>query len=132
MENGIETQLGSQFDKGIQLSGGEWQQVAFARAILRKADLLILDEPSSALDVITEENMYAVLRKRDEEKISLLVTHRLYNINKFAERAIVFKDGMIIEDDKIEKLLLQKSHFKHLVDKTKSDVKDRYFIESIN
>lgn len=118
---GLDTQLGSKFEQGVQLSGGEWQQVAFARAILRNSDLLILDEPSSALDVVTEENMYKILEKKHNEKISLLVTHRLYNITKFAERAIVFKNGMIIEDDNIEKLLSYNSYFKYLVDKTNSD-----------
>lgn len=115
---GIDTQLGSKFDKGVQLSGGEWQQVAFARALLRNSDVYIFDEPSSGLDVISEESMYKILKNNLKNTICLLVTHRLYIVNNYAERALVFQNGRIIEDDKVQNLLKYNSYYKYMYDKT--------------
>jgi ABC-type multidrug transport system, ATPase and permease components len=118
LQHDLDTQLGTQFDKGVQLSGGEWQQVAFARAIMKKSDMLILDEPSSGLDVISEGNMYAILNEVTNSTLSLLVTHRLYIADKFAQRALVFKEGKIIEDNTIEKLMSYDSYYKFMLSKT--------------
>ncbi len=127
LPQGLNTQLGSKFDKGIQLSGGEWQQVSFLRSIVKSAELYIFDEPSSALDVITEENMYRTLREYGYDSICILVTHRLYIVNDYATRAIVFQDGTVIEDDKIEKLLLRDSNYKSMLNKVKKiDLKGDY------
>lgn len=115
--NGLNTTLGSKFDKGIQLSGGEWQQVSFARTLIKEAEVCIFDEPSSALDVITEENMYRLLKERTSNSICILITHRLYIVNNYAERAIVFKDGKIVEDGKINELLIINSIYKQLQNK---------------
>lgn len=127
LPQGLNTQLGSKFDKGIQLSGGEWQQVSFLRSIVKSAELYVFDEPSSALDVITEENMYRTLREYGYDSICILVTHRLYIVNDYATRAIVFQDGTVIEDDKIEKLLLRDSNYKSMLNKVKKiDLKGDY------
>jgi len=115
--DGLNTTLRSKFDKGIQLSGGEWQQVSFARTLIKKAEVCIFDEPSSALDVITEENMYKVLKEKTGDSICILITHRLYIVNNYAERAIVFKDGNIVEDGEIRELLIRNSIYKQLQNK---------------
>lgn len=114
----LDTQLGTQFDKGIQLSGGEWQQIAFTRAIIKNMDMLVLDEPSSALDVMLESKMYDILCEDTKNIISLLVTHRLYIADRFAKRAIVFRNGRIIEDDTIERLMAYNSYYKSMLNKT--------------
>lgn len=114
----IDTQLGTQFDKGVQLSGGEWQQVAFTRAIIKKSDMLIMDEPSSSLDVISEGKMYNLLNEITNNVMCLLVTHRLYIADRFAERALVFKNGEIIEDNTIEQLMRYDSYYKFMHSKT--------------
>ena len=111
--------MGSKFDKGIQLSGGEWQQVSFVRTLIKNAEVCIFDEPSSALDVITEENMYKLLREKMCQSICILITHRLYVVNNYAERAIVFKEGKIIEDGKVEDLLTRNSIYKQMLNKIK-------------
>lgn len=118
LQHDLDTQLGTQFDKGVQLSGGEWQQVAFTRAVMKKSDMLILDEPSSGLDVISEGNMYDILNEVTNNTISLLVTHRLYIADRFAKRALVFKDGKIIEDNTIEQLMAYDSYYKFMLSKT--------------
>jgi len=110
--------IGTQFDKGVQLSGGEWQQVAFTRPIMKKSDMVILDEPSSGLDVISEGNMYDILNEVTNNTISLLVTHRLYIADRFAKRALEFKDGKIIEDNTIEQLMAYDSYYKFMLSKT--------------
>lgn len=118
LHHNLDTQLGTKFDKGVQLSGGEWQQVAFTRAILKKSNMLILDEPSSCLDVISESNMYDILNEATNNTISLLITHRLYIADRFAERALVFKEGKIIEDNTIEQLMSYDSYYKFMLTKT--------------
>ncbi len=118
LQHNLDTQLGTQFDKGVQLSGGEWQQVAFVRAIMKKSNMLILDEPSSGLDVISEGNMYDILNEVAVNSISLLVTHRLYIADRFAKRALVFKEGKIIEDSTIEQLMSYDSYYKFMLSKT--------------
>ncbi|WBW97751.1 ABC transporter ATP-binding protein [Oceanirhabdus sp. W0125-5] len=112
--SGIKMQLGNKFDRGTELSGGEWQQISLARAIIKNADLYIMDEPSASLDIGLENNMIGAINHLLSNKICLLITHRLYNINKFAERIIVFKNGTIIEDDKVERLLKNDSYYKSL------------------
>ena len=114
LPKGLDTTLGSKFDKGIQLSGGEWQQVSFVRTLIKDAEVCIFDEPSSALDVITEENMYKLLKEKMCQSICILITHRLYIVNNYAERAIVFKGGKIIEDGKVEELLARNSIYKQM------------------
>ena len=118
LQHNLDTQLGTKFNKGVQLSGGEWQQVAFTRAIMKKSDMLILDEPSSGVDVISESNMYNLLKEVTNNTISLLVTHRLYIADRFAQRAIVFRNGEIIEDNSIEKLMGYDSYYKFMFSKT--------------
>jgi ATP-binding cassette, subfamily B, bacterial NisT/SpaT len=118
LQHDLDTQLGTQFNKGVQLSGGEWQQVAFTRAVMKKSNLLILDEPSSGLDVIAEGNMYDILNEVTNNNISLLVTHRLYIADRFAKRALVFREGKIIEDNTIKKLMSYDSYYKFMLSKT--------------
>ena len=78
LPKGLDTTLGSKFDKGIQLSGGEWQQVSFVRTLIKDAEVCIFDEPSSALDVITEENMYKLLKEKMCQSICIDNTSIVY------------------------------------------------------
>lgn len=120
LSQGLNTQLGSKFDKGVQLSGGEWQQISFVRTIIKNAQVCIFDEPSSALDVFSEENMYKILKERLNNSICILITHRLYIVNDYAARAIVFKNGKIIEDNKLDILLKSDSYYKHMLNKVRT------------
>lgn len=108
-------QLGQKFDKGIDLSGGEWQQLVFCRTLLnRNYSLLILDEPNSGLDVFSEKSMYKILDAHSLNHINILVTHRLSIIDSNVYRAIYLENGTILEDDKVSELLKNDSAYKNM------------------
>lgn len=113
----LNTQLGHKFDNGIQLSGGQWQQLAFSKIILKDADVFVMDEPSAGLDIFAEENMYNILDERAKNSICFLVTHRLYILDKKKYRALVFNNGEIVEDDRISNLLKRKSLYRKILNK---------------
>lgn len=119
--------MGNRFDNGIQLSGGEWQQLSFAREIIRAADIYIFDEPTANMDIETESDIFNAMQRLTANKTCFLVTHRLYNVQKFAERIMVFKEGRLIEDDSLENLKRENSYFNYLCGKTnRTDKGDLY------
>lgn len=96
LPNGLQTQLGTTFQNGHQLSGGEWQRLALARAQFRRAELRIYDEPTSALDAVAESNLLNALRREGGQSITVIITHRLSSA-VLADKIIVMKDGRIVE-----------------------------------
>jgi ATP-binding cassette, subfamily B, bacterial len=88
--------LGCRFSGGVDLSGGEWQRVALARAYLRDAQLLILDEPTAALDARAEHEVFERFAELTEGKMSLLISHRFSTV-RMADRILVLKNGTIAE-----------------------------------
>ncbi len=98
LDQGLETLLGKQLEGGIDLSGGQWQRLAIARALLRlsPAELLILDEPTANLDPKTEHEIYNILRTLSKGRIAVVVSHRLA-LAKLADRVVVLEHGQIIE-----------------------------------
>jgi ATP-binding cassette subfamily B protein len=94
--SGYETVIGNLFDDSRELSWGEWQKIALARALYRNASVLILDEPSSALDINTEYEIFSHFRDIVKGKTAILISHRFTNV-KIADRIIVLKDGKIEE-----------------------------------
>lgn len=99
----IETVLGKEFG-GTDLSGGQWQLIALARAYFRENDLIILDEPTSAIDPILENEIFRNFESMCKDKTAIIVTHRL-GVTKLADRIIVLENGRIIEDGSHEKLM---------------------------
>ncbi|GAA1852242.1 ATP-binding cassette domain-containing protein [Asanoa iriomotensis] len=93
---GYQTLLSRQFEGGMDLSGGQWQRLAMARALFRDAPLLICDEPSAALDARAEQALFAALRRDAARRITVLITHRLANI-RHADRIYVLHNGQIVE-----------------------------------
>ena len=88
--------LGRRFDDGVDLSGGEWQKVALARAYMRDAQLLILDEPTAALDARAEYDVFVRFNALMAGRMALVISHRFSTV-RMADRIIVLKDGEIVE-----------------------------------
>lgn len=92
-----EQMLGRRFVDGVDLSGGEWQKLALARAYLRDAQLLILDEPTAALDARSEFEVFARFAELTEGKMALFISHRFSTV-RMADRIVVLANGQIAED----------------------------------
>jgi ATP-binding cassette subfamily B protein len=100
---GYEQMLGRRFDGGVDLSGGEWQKLALARAYLRNSQLLILDEPTAALDARSEYQVFQRFAELTAGKMALFISHRFSTV-RMADRIIVLENGSIAEDGTHEKL----------------------------
>lgn len=99
LEHGYDTHLSrwlSMGEKGTDLSGGEWQRIAIARSFMRDSDLLLLDEPTAALDAETEQRVVKLFEQLKTGRTSLLISHRFSTV-KLADRIVVLADGAIIE-----------------------------------
>ena len=97
LPHGIDTLVSKEFsDEGVELSGGEGQKLACARAYLKKSDLIIMDEPSASLDPISESKLYERFNNIIGSKTAIYISHRLAS-TKFCDRIAVFEDGRIIE-----------------------------------
>lgn len=97
LRHGYDTLLDKTFKDGQDLSGGQWQRITAARGFLREAPLLIMDEPSSALDPFAEDALFQALLGRQGKRATILITHRLANITH-ADRIVVLDRGRIIEE----------------------------------
>ena len=100
----LDNYLGNWFDKGQQLSGGQWQKVALARTFYSDSSLYILDEPNSTLDPVSEKQIFDEFIKRSKGKIGIFISHRLVAA-KNADRIIVMDNGMIIGEGNHDNLL---------------------------
>src|SRR5438270_12986919 len=96
--------LGKWFEKGTQLSGGEWQKVALARAFMRDARILILDEPTSSLDAQAEYEVFARFRILTQGKTAVFISHRFSTV-RLADRIIVLEHGRVIEHGSTQELM---------------------------
>lgn len=103
--NGVETILSREFD-GIDLSGGQWQRIAIARGLYRTHDLIVLDEPTAAIDPIEESRLYEKFTQLAMDKTAIIVTHRLTSA-QLADRIIVMKEGQIVEEGSHEALMMK-------------------------
>jgi ATP-binding cassette, subfamily B, bacterial len=98
-----EQMLGRRFDGGVDLSGGEWQKVALARAYLRDAQLLVLDEPTAALDARSEFEVFQRFAELTNGKMALFISHRFSTV-RMADRIVVLENGHIAEDGNHDQL----------------------------
>ena len=105
--------LGKRFRTGIDLSGGEWQKVAIARAYMRDAQLLILDEPTAALDARAEYEVFERFKELSRGKTVVLISHRFSSV-RMADRIVVLKDGTVEAEGTHAELLQQRGRYAEL------------------
>ena len=105
LPSGYKTQLGTWFKDGKELSGGQWQKVALSRAFMRsKADILILDEPTAAIDAKAEADIFAHFAELTANRISIIISHRFSTVRR-ADHIIVLEKARIMEQGSHEELL---------------------------
>jgi len=104
LPQGYETTLGRWFSEGRDLSGGEWQKIALARAFMRDCELLVLDEPTAALDAENEFKVFQQFRELTTDKMAVLISHRFSTV-RMADRIFVIDDGRITEQGTHDALL---------------------------
>jgi len=104
LPNGYVQQLGTRFDGGTDLSGGEWQKLALARAYLREAQVLVLDEPTASLDARSEHEVFERFAELTRGKMAMLISHRFSTV-RMADRIFVLQGGRIAEEGPHDQLM---------------------------
>ncbi len=105
--------LGKQFTGGTDLSGGEWQKIAIARAFMRENSIIVLDEPSSALDPLAEAELFTHFRALIQGKSAILISHRFSTV-QMADVIYVMEQGRIIERGSHQELLQRNGAYARL------------------
>ena len=124
LDNNFDTKIGKEIYKdGIELSGGELQRLMLARAIYKDAPILVLDEPTAALDPIAESEMYNQYNELTEGRTSIYISHRLAS-TRFCDRIILMENNVISEEGTHEELLANGKSYKYLF-----DIQSKYYRE---
>jgi len=105
--------LGKRFNQGVELSGGEWQKIALARAYMKDAQLLILDEPTSSLDARAEYEVFERFAELTKGKTAVLISHRFSTV-RMADRILVLNKGELLEEGSHEELLNKNGRYAEL------------------
>ncbi len=113
LPHGLDSMLGGWFEEGQELSGGQWQKLALARAFMRDAELLILDEPSSSLDAEAEHDLLQRLHELAKDRTAIFISHRFSTV-RTADRIALIRDGQIEELGNHASLLARGGRYAHL------------------
>ena len=111
--DGLDQQLGPEYKNGVDLSGGQWQSLAIARTYSKEAPIVILDEPTSSIDIKSEMQIFDRLIKKMKNETLIFISHRFTTI-KDAERIIVLEKGKVVEDGDHDKLIKNNGKYAHL------------------
>jgi ABC-type multidrug transport system fused ATPase/permease subunit len=109
----LDTMLGGWFEEGHELSGGQWQKIALARAFMRDSEVLVLDEPTAALDAEAEFELFRRLQELARDRTAILISHRFSTVRQ-ADRIAVLRDGRVEELGTHEELLQRNGRYAHL------------------
>jgi ATP-binding cassette subfamily B protein len=113
LPGGYEQMIGKRFKNGVELSGGEWQKMAIARAYMREAAVLILDEPTAALDARSEFEVFKRFKELSAGKSAVLISHRFSSV-RMADRILVLADGKVEAAGTHEELISQPGRYSEL------------------
>ena len=113
LDKGYATVLGKMFVGGVDLSGGQWQKIGLARAFMSQAQVLILDEPTAAVDAIAEHDLFERFRQLTQGKMTFLVSHRFSTV-RMADRIVVLENGEIIETGTHEQLIEKQGRYEEM------------------
>jgi ATP-binding cassette subfamily B protein len=113
LPDGYETNLGKEFTGGYDLSLGQWQRIALARAFFREAELLVLDEPTASLDARSENELFEYVQALAQGRSVLLISHRFSTVRS-ADRIYVLHDGQIVEEGSHDELVAQAGRYAEL------------------
>jgi ATP-binding cassette subfamily B protein len=113
LPGGYEQMIGKRFRNGVELSGGEWQKIAIARAYMREAPVLILDEPTAALDARSEFEVFQRFKALSAGKTGILISHRFSSV-RMADRILVLADGKVESSGTHDELMKQKGRYSDL------------------
>lgn len=119
LPKGFQTPLGKLEDGSVDLSGGQWQRVAMVRSLMNPAPMQILDEPTAALDPVSESRLYEELGKISSGRTTIFISHRLGS-TKLADVIFVLKNGVVSESGKHEELMRQNGLYAQMYDSQKS------------
>ena len=113
LPQGYDQMIGKRFKNGVELSGGEWQKIAIARAYMRDAQVLILDEPTAALDARSEYEVFRRFKELSQGKTVLIISHRFSSV-RMADRIVVLADGQVEAAGTHEELVAQPGRYAEL------------------
>ena len=121
---GLDTKIGRQvYEEGVELSGGQTQRLMLARALYKQAPVILLDEPTAALDPIAENDIYLKYSQMAEGRTSVFISHRLAS-TQFCDRILFLEHGQIVEEGTHRQLLERKGRYASLF-----EIQSRYYRE---